>query len=96
MLTRLCEDSKKQWVSKLSQWGLKKNIGTKEMQKIGSIQQKRKLDDQKETRFTIRGRPVLQENIERWQKRQKFDPSQLSQQRTTIPNNSQRVVMANL
>lgn len=40
------------------------------------IQDKRKAEDDKETRFFVRGRTVAQENITRWQKRQKTDISE--------------------
>jgi hypothetical protein len=39
------------------------------------IQQKRKADDDKNTRFMVRGRAVARENIDRWEKRQRRDPS---------------------
>ncbi len=59
--------------SKLEQWKLKKNVSSREMQNIVRIQQKRKAEDDKETRFTVRGRSVEPDKIERWQKRQKKD-----------------------
>lgn len=64
---------KKQWISKLGEWNLKKNISSQEMEKIVQIQLERKTNDGKDTRFTVRGRPVAQENINRWQRRQKKD-----------------------
>src|SRR5690349_3192204 len=61
--------SKKQWVPKIGEWKLKKNISSTEMGHIVRIQQKRKIDDGKETRVIVRGRIVAQENIDRWGKR---------------------------
>jgi hypothetical protein len=66
--------SKKQWVSKLGEWNLKKNVSSEEMANIVRIQQKRKVENEKETHFLVRGRTVAQENIDRWQKRQKTGP----------------------
>ena len=83
-LTPADEDSrKKQWVTKMGEWHLKKNISTNEMQNIVRIQQKRKAEDDKDTDFTIRGRHVSQDNIDRWQKRQKCDASEAG--KTTEP-----------
>ncbi|KAK0639905.1 ankyrin repeat-containing domain protein [Cercophora newfieldiana] len=65
--------TKKQWVSKLDQWKLKKNATAKEMQNMVRIQRKRRFEEDKDTRFNIRGRPVSQCNIDRWEKRQKGD-----------------------
>jgi len=62
--------SKKQWVSWLGVWGLKKNIASNEMSNIVRIQRKRKADDSKDTHFIVQGRVVAQENIDRWEKRQ--------------------------
>jgi len=67
--------SKKQWVSRLEVWGLKKNIASNEMSNIVRIQRKRKADDSKDTRFMVRGRVVAQENIDRWEKRQHKAPT---------------------
>lgn len=60
-------------MSQLLKWGLKKNVGSKEMANIVRIQQKRKAQYDKDTNFTVRGRHVSQDNIDRWQKRQKVD-----------------------
>jgi len=62
--------SKKQWVSKIGEWKLKKNISTTEMAHVVRIQRKRKLESGKETRVIVRGRKVTQENIDCWEKRQ--------------------------
>ena len=43
------------------------------MRNIARIQQKRRTEEDKETRFQVRGRLVAMENIERWQKRQKLN-----------------------
>ncbi len=72
MLTRR---RRKQWVSKLESWGLKKNVTAQEMENIVRIQKKRKNEDDKDTRFTVRSRKVPQNNIDRWQKRSKTDAS---------------------
>jgi len=41
------------------------------MNHIVRIQQKRKADSDKPTRFIVRGHAVAQEKVDRWQKRQK-------------------------
>ncbi|KAK3349683.1 hypothetical protein B0T25DRAFT_570295 [Lasiosphaeria hispida] len=46
--------TKKQWISKLDQWKLKKNISTKEMQNLVRIQRKRKMEEDKDTNFSVR------------------------------------------
>ncbi|KAK0705601.1 hypothetical protein B0H67DRAFT_387561 [Lasiosphaeris hirsuta] len=66
----------KQWISKLADWNLKKNISTEEMENIVRIQRKRKMQDDKDTHFTVRGRTVAQDNIDRWEKRQKKNTSE--------------------
>jgi hypothetical protein len=43
------------------------------MRHISRIEQKRRTEQDKETRFKVRGRPVAMENPERWQKRQKLN-----------------------
>ncbi|KAK5656904.1 hypothetical protein OQA88_4455 [Cercophora sp. LCS_1] len=65
--------TKKQWTTKLDIWNYKKNVSSEEMKNIARIQQKRKVGEDKETRFTVRGRPVPLDNIDRWQKRQKLN-----------------------
>ncbi|KAK0639385.1 ankyrin repeat-containing domain protein [Cercophora newfieldiana] len=72
---------KKQWVSKLQQWKLKKNISSKKMERIVQIQRKRRDENRKETRFLFRGRPITENNIARWQKRRK----KVADQRTVSP-----------
>ncbi|KAK0641816.1 ankyrin repeat-containing domain protein, partial [Cercophora newfieldiana] len=62
--------TKKQWVSKIGEWKLKKNVSSAEMGHIVRIQQKRKAESNNDTRFTVRGRAVAQANIDRWEKRQ--------------------------
>jgi hypothetical protein len=44
------------------------------MSNMVRIQGKRKAQDDKDTRFKVRGRLVAQDNIDRWQKRQKTAP----------------------
>ncbi|KAK0617745.1 hypothetical protein B0T14DRAFT_605742 [Immersiella caudata] len=76
--------TKKQWVSKPGKWKLKNNISTKEMQNMDRIQRKRRLEEEKDTRFSVRGRDVSQCNIDQWEKRQKGDPGETLDQAETL------------
>ncbi|KAF2190067.1 hypothetical protein K469DRAFT_682227 [Zopfia rhizophila CBS 207.26] len=61
----------RQYRSRISQWGLDKNIKPKEMKAIVRKRQQRKLveDHSRELSFTVRGYNVEPEKIDRWMKR---------------------------
>jgi hypothetical protein len=61
----------RQYKTRFKKWKLEKNIDSKTMEAIVQKQKRRREDENKETEFSHRGRPVLQEKIDRWQKRQK-------------------------
>jgi hypothetical protein len=52
---------------------LEKNVDSKRMEAIVQIQKRRREDENKETEFSYRGRPVPQDKIDRRQKRRKSD-----------------------
>ena len=61
----------RQYKTRFKTWKLDKNVDSKRMEAIVQIQKRRREDENKETEFSYRGRPVPQEKIDRWQKRQK-------------------------
>lgn len=55
------------------------------------IQRKRRFEEDKDTHFSVRGRPVLQCNIDRWQKRQKGDSNEPGKTEHLTPTNRAKV-----
>ncbi|KAK3339691.1 Clr5 domain-containing protein [Lasiosphaeria hispida] len=62
--------TEKQYRTRFKKWNLEKNINSKRMKAMVGIQ-KRRQENGKGTEFSFHGRPVPQEKIDRWQKRQK-------------------------
>ncbi|KAK1772119.1 Clr5 domain-containing protein [Phialemonium atrogriseum] len=58
----------KQYKRQFARWGIEKNVKSDEMRKIMQIQERRLLEG-KETQFTVRNRPVPDNNIKRFAKR---------------------------
>ncbi|KAF4997295.1 hypothetical protein FDECE_12112 [Fusarium decemcellulare] len=71
--------SKRQFQTRISQWGGDKNIKPVEMKAIVRKQQQRKLVevDKGELSFTVRGSNVGQKKIDRWMKRHEVSESRL-------------------
>ena len=66
----MCLFRKKQYKTKLKEWGLEKNIKDKDMRAIVRKDLKRKADDSfKATIFRLRKRPVPPQRIERYKRR---------------------------
>ncbi|KAK3901056.1 Clr5 domain-containing protein [Staphylotrichum tortipilum] len=63
--------TERRYKTRFKTWKLDKNVDSKRMEAIVQIQKRRLEDENKETEFSYRGRPVPQEKIDRWQKRQK-------------------------
>jgi hypothetical protein len=60
----------KQYKDRIEKWGINvKNFKGSEMKAVVRKKQKRKLDEQKESGFRIRGREVGSEKIEKFMKR---------------------------
>jgi hypothetical protein len=62
---------KKQYKDQFKRWNFEKNIKTDEMKAIIRIRRRRRDNEDKDTQFRLRQRPVLQEKINRFVKRQK-------------------------
>jgi hypothetical protein len=62
---------KKQYKDQFKRWNFEKNVKTEEMNAIISIQKRRQDNEGKDTQFRLRKRPVPQEKIDRFVKRQK-------------------------
>jgi hypothetical protein len=60
----------KQYKNRFKKWELNKNVGGEKMRAISEIQKRRRQNENKETEFSLRNKPVPQEKIQRWQKRQ--------------------------
>jgi hypothetical protein len=66
----------RQYRSRISQWGLDKNVKSVEMKAIVRKRQQRRLvEDKGDLRFTVRGTTVEQHKIERWMKLNKVPES---------------------
>lgn len=50
-------------------WGLKKTVSSTTMAAISGIRQRRLVEQSKETKFRIRGRPLSTQQIKRWDRR---------------------------
>ncbi|CAM1501680.1 Fc.00g036640.m01.CDS01 [Cosmosporella sp. VM-42] len=61
----------RQYKTQFSRWKIEKNVKTHEMMAIVHIQDRRRDIEDKDTLFKVRGRPVEQEKIDRFAKRQK-------------------------
>jgi hypothetical protein len=68
---------KRQYKRKISQWHLDKNVKDAEMQFIVQKQKKRKVSEDKDTVFRVRGRRVEQEKITRTIKRKNISEDAL-------------------
>ncbi|KAK3313576.1 hypothetical protein B0H66DRAFT_356712 [Apodospora peruviana] len=68
--------TKKQYKKQLKEWGLVKNIKTHEAIAMIQIQKRRRDLENKETRFTLRGREVPDEKLSRFRKRHKMIESE--------------------
>jgi hypothetical protein len=75
--------SKKQFKTRLQQWGLKKYVSKKEMEVIVRIRQARFEKEGKATSFKLHGRDVPEEKIERTVKRCKIDVAVMDASDTT-------------
>lgn len=75
--------SVKQYKSKLNDWGLAKNIKSKDMRPIVRKDMKRRAEDpSKKTNYRLRRRPVPPERIERYKKMRAItDKTELSDAR---------------
>jgi hypothetical protein len=60
--------SPKQYKDRIKKWGLNKHIQKDEMEAMIRIRHERKMTDNKETIFLLRGRPVNTEKIDRYEK----------------------------
>jgi hypothetical protein len=61
--------SEKQYKYRFDKWKLEKNVSQTKMPGISRIRKERRLHEQKETEFSLRGRPIPPEKIDRWEKR---------------------------
>jgi hypothetical protein len=68
---------KKQYKDQFKRWNFEKNIKTDEMKAIIRIRKRRRDDEDKDTQFRLRQRPVPQEKIDRFMKRQKTPTAQV-------------------
>jgi len=60
--------SPKQYKDRIKKWGLNKHIQKDEMEAMIRIRRERKTTSNKETLFFLRGRPVNEEKIDRYEK----------------------------
>jgi hypothetical protein len=63
-------DRRKQFIRKIQDWGLYKNVKEKEKRRIDHMERKRKEVDDKKTITKLRGREVTAAKLERWRKTQ--------------------------
>jgi hypothetical protein len=68
--------SERQYKQRVKKWSLEKNIKDSDMKVILRKQMKRKLENDKESDFTIHGQPVQQHKIERYKQRKKVSPEE--------------------
>lgn len=73
MTSNLAAFSERQYRTRISQWGLDKNTKLREMKAIVRKQQYRTSveHDKRPLNFEIRGKPVTNDQILRWTKRQR-------------------------
>jgi Clr5 domain len=69
---------KKQYKDQFKRWNFEKNIKTDEMKAIIRVRKRRRDDEGKDTQFRLRERPVPQEKIDRFVKRQKTPTAQVT------------------
>ncbi|KXX77024.1 Metacaspase-1B [Madurella mycetomatis] len=61
--------TEKQYKYRFEKWKLEKYVSQTKMSAVSRIRNKRCLNEQKETEFSLRGRPIPPEKIDRWEKR---------------------------
>jgi hypothetical protein len=75
MLTRLPRE--RQYKRRITQWNLDKNIKDSDMKVMLRMQLKRKNEQGKESEFTIHGRPVQAQKLERYVRRKGLSNSEI-------------------
>jgi len=77
MLSSDIYSSKRQYNKRISQWHLDKNVKDSELRHMAQKQKKRKVIEDKDTNFRLRGRPVDPEKISRAVKRKNISDEEL-------------------